>query len=77
MVMNKVEIRRFLALMEFFYGFLFGIAIFSSVLAFLMSPDFLSGLFFGVCIFGFFLFLCMIARYCIIRIKISLHSLES
>lgn len=75
--MNKVEIRRFLAIMEFFYGFLFGVAIFAAVLAFLMSVDFLSGIFFGICVFCFFLFLSMITRYCIIRVKISLHILDS
>lgn len=75
--MSKTEIRRFIAIMEFFYGFLFGGAIFASLLAFLIAPDVPSGLFFGVCIFSIFMFLCMLSRYCIIRIKLSLINMES
>lgn len=73
--MRKTEIRRFLAVMEFFYGFLFGVAIFGAALTFLTSPNFFLGILFAVCIFAFFIFLTAITRYCIIRIKIAEETL--
>lgn len=75
--MGKAEIRRFIAIMEFFYGFLFGAALLGAVLVFLISPDFLVGFLFALCVFSFFIFLCMITRYCIIRTRISMQMLES
>lgn len=75
--MGKAEIRRFIAIMEFFYGFLFGVALLGAVLVFLISPDFLVGALFAICVFSFFIFLCMLTRYCIIRTKISMQILES
>ncbi len=75
--MNKAEMRRFLAVMEFFYGFLFGVAIFGATLVFLIVSDFFIAILFSVCIFSMFIFLTALVRYCIIRIKISQQTLEA
>lgn len=75
--MNRVEVRRFLAVMEFFYGFLFGAAVFGATLIFLIIPDFFLGILLAVCIFAFFIFLLVLVRYCIVRIKITQQALEA
>lgn len=75
--MNKPEVRRFLSLMEFFYGFLFGVAIFGATLVFLVTPDFFVGILFAVCVFAFFIFLTAITRYCIVRIKLAEETLHA
>lgn len=67
--------RRFLAVMEFFYGFLFGVAVFGATLTFLVTPDFFVGILFAVCVFAFFIFLTTITRYCIVRIKLAEETL--
>lgn len=74
--MHKTEMRRFLAVMEFFYGFLFGVAVFGATLTFLVTPDFFIAILFAVCIFAFFIFLTAIVRYCIMRIKIAEQTLN-
>lgn len=75
--MNKTEMRRFLAVMEFFYGFLFGVAVFGATLTFLVTPDFFVGILFAVCVFAFFIFLTTITRYCIVRIKLAEETLRA
>ncbi|TLD84334.1 hypothetical protein [Helicobacter trogontum] len=74
--MYKTEMRRFLAVMEFCYGFLFGVALFGATLTFLITPDFFPAVLFAVCVFAFFIFLAAIVRYCIIRIKLADQMLQ-
>ena len=74
--MNKTEIKRFIAVMEFFYGFLFGVAVFSAALTFLIIPSFFTAVLCAVCVFTFFIFLMAIVRYCIVRIKIAQQTFE-
>ncbi|RDU64217.1 hypothetical protein CQA53_07775 [Helicobacter didelphidarum] len=74
--MNKTEFRRFISLMEFFYGFLFGVAIFAAALVFLISPDFFLGILFAISVFSFFLFLMALVRYCIMRSKLAQQAFE-
>lgn len=75
--MNKTEIRRFVSIMEFFYGFLFGVAVFGATFTFLVTTDFFLGILFAVCVFAFFIFLTAITRYCIIRVKIAEETLRA
>ncbi len=75
--MNKTETRRFLAIMEFFYGFLFGVAIFGATLTFIIMSNFFIAILFSICIFSLFIFLMILVRYCIIRVKIAQQTLEA
>ena len=74
--MTKAEFKRFLSIMEFIYGFLFGASIFAGGLTFLLAPDFFTGILLGVCVFSVFLFLVALIRYFIIRLKLSFRKLE-
>lgn len=74
--MQKTELRRFLSVMEFFYGFLFGVAILGAALTFLITPSFFLAVLLAACVFAFFTFLTAIVRYCIMRIKIADESLQ-
>lgn len=74
--MNKTEMKRLLAVMEFFYGFLFGVAIFGATLTFLLVQTFFVAILFAVCVCAFFLFLMVIVRYCIVRIKLAHQTFE-
>lgn len=74
--MQKAELRRFLSVMEFFYGFLFGVALLGAALTFLITPSFFPAILFAVCVFAFFIFLTAIVRYCIMRIKIAEEALQ-
>lgn len=73
---KTTEVRRFLAAMEFCYGFLFGVALFGATLTFLIVADFIPAILFAVCIFAFFIFLATIVRYCIMRIKLTNELLD-
>ena len=69
--------RRFLAVMEFFYGFLFGVAVFGATLTILVTPDLFVGILFAVCVFSFFIFLTAITKYCVMRIKLAEETLQA
>lgn len=69
--MHKAEMRRFLSVMEFFYGFLFGVAIFGATLTFIVTTNFFLAILLSVCVFAFFAFLTALTRYCIARVRLA------
>ena len=74
--MSNFEIRRLIFVMEFFYGFMFGVAVLGATITFLLTPSFMSAILFSAVVFSFFIFLVVIIRYCIFRIKATQATLE-
>ncbi|RDU60391.1 hypothetical protein [Helicobacter sp. MIT 14-3879] len=73
---KKVESRKILAILDFFYGFFFGTAIFAAALVFIVTPFFFSAVLFAVSIFALFIFLMIVVKYFRVRIEIAQKSLD-
>ncbi|RDU71013.1 hypothetical protein CQA66_07305 [Helicobacter aurati] len=68
---TKLENRKVLAILDFFYGFFFGCAIFAASLAFIIIPYFFSAILLAVSLFAIFIFLMLMIKYFRMRMELA------
>ena len=74
--MKSLDYRRTIGLLDFFYGFFFGIAVFAASLTFIVISHLFSAILLSTFVFAFFMFLMVLVKYLKSRLEISQNLLD-